>query len=242
MIQVGCCGWPVGREEYFKRLSTIEIDATFFNMPRLATIAGWRAEAPAGFVFSLRALQLITHTAASPTYKRLTAKLGERAKQRCGHFRESIDVFEAWQATRQAAEALGARFIMFQTPASFLPDSDHLRDMYRFFKGLKRGPALLVWEPRGRDWNANLVRKVCGDLDLVHGTDPFNMAPVRGVARYFRLRGRYEGGRVDPRTSYSAGEFKELEQACSGKPAYVFFDHDANWNDAQRFKTLARAG
>jgi len=242
MIQVGCCGWPVGRVEYFKRLSTVEVDSTFYNMPRLTTVAGWRAEAPAGFVFSLRALQVITHTAASPTYKRLTMKLSERTKQRCGHFRESLEVYEAWQKTREAAEALGARFIVFQTPPSFLPDSDRLRDMYRFFKGLKRGASILVWEPRGREWNAPLVRKVCGDLDLVHGTDPFAMPPTRGAVRYFRLRGRREDGRVISQHSFSAHELKELENACAGKTSFVYFDNDANWNDAQRFKTLARAG
>ncbi len=241
MIKVGCCGWPVGRAEYLRHYSTVEVDVTFFNLPKLATIAGWRAEAPAGFVFALRALQVITHTAASTSYRRLSAKLTPRAKERCGHFRDSLEVFEAWQGTRAAAETLGARFIVFQTPASFLPDSDRLRDMYRFFKGLKRGAALMVWEPRGREWKGELVRKVSDDLDLVHGTDPLAQPPVRGAVRYFRLRGRYEDGRVIRQHAYSLSELKRLQEACAGKSSYVYFDNDANWNDAGRFKTMSRA-
>ncbi len=44
------------------------------------------------------------------------------------------------QDEQEIARALKARFVVFQTPASFYPNSDHLRDMYRFFKPMRRAP------------------------------------------------------------------------------------------------------
>lgn len=29
MIRVGCCGWPVGREEYFRHFGLVEIQESY---------------------------------------------------------------------------------------------------------------------------------------------------------------------------------------------------------------------
>ena len=48
---------------YAERFSTVEINYTFYRMPNAKTIAGWAAETPAGFSFTLKAPQRITHIA-----------------------------------------------------------------------------------------------------------------------------------------------------------------------------------
>ena len=48
-------------EHYASRLATVEVNATFYRMPLARTLALWRAQAPAGFVFALKAPQRITH-------------------------------------------------------------------------------------------------------------------------------------------------------------------------------------
>ena len=48
-------------EYYAQRLSTVEINYTFYRMPNAKTVAGWDAATPAGFTFVLKAPQRITH-------------------------------------------------------------------------------------------------------------------------------------------------------------------------------------
>ena len=48
---------------YAERLSTVEINYTFYRMPNAKTVAGWDQAVPAGFTFVLKAPQRITHIA-----------------------------------------------------------------------------------------------------------------------------------------------------------------------------------
>lgn len=48
---------------YAERLSTVEINYTFYRMPNVKTVAGWDQAVPAGFTFVLKAPQRITHIA-----------------------------------------------------------------------------------------------------------------------------------------------------------------------------------
>lgn len=70
MIKVGCCGFPVTRERYYKTFSVVEVQSTFYDFVKVETLKKWRAEAPKDFEFVIKAFQFITHSATSPTYKR----------------------------------------------------------------------------------------------------------------------------------------------------------------------------
>ena len=48
---------------YATRLSTVEINNTFYRMPKESVLTGWSAEVPEGFRFVLKASQRITHFA-----------------------------------------------------------------------------------------------------------------------------------------------------------------------------------
>jgi len=248
---VGCCGFPVSRSEYYRRFSTVELNAPFYVLPRVETAKKWRSEAPEGFVFCLKAWQLITHPSTSPTYRRLAGKLPPRP-ERCGHFQDTDEVRGAWERVSELAEALHARFILFQTPASFHPGASHLRDLYRFFKRIRRRRSVFVWEPRG-GWDDRVVSKVCADLDLVHGADPLlrralgsavpggcrSSAPGGGGRpRYFRMHGRMEGRRLVYSHAYSDAELEALRRLCAGAGAFVYFNNAEMWRDAGRFREL----
>ena len=58
-------GFPAGRmlAYYAERFRTVEINYTFYRMPSAQTIAGWVAETPPGFRFTLKASRRITHDA-----------------------------------------------------------------------------------------------------------------------------------------------------------------------------------
>ena len=79
MIRVGTSGYnypewrgsfypekfPTGKmlSYYAEHFSTVEINYTFYRMPNAKTVAGWVAETPEHFSFTLKAPQRITHIA-----------------------------------------------------------------------------------------------------------------------------------------------------------------------------------
>ena len=70
-------------------LKAVEVQHTFYQPPRVETLAKWRAEAPRGFEFTIKAWQLITHQPSSPTYRRLKRALTEEEREGAGAFRAS---------------------------------------------------------------------------------------------------------------------------------------------------------
>ena len=99
---MGCCGWREARARYFAHFPVVELQDPFYDMPRPSLAARWRAAAPAGFQFSLKAWQLITHTPASPTYRRLKSQVASSERDLFGSFRPTGQVWLAWERTREA--------------------------------------------------------------------------------------------------------------------------------------------
>lgn len=230
MIRVGCAGYPVGRDRYWQALSFVETD-TGKGLPRLETLAAWRADIPQGGEAALQALRTITHGPEDRGFPPSSRKLPKNRQALCGSFRESLEVHEAWMATKASAEALGARIVVFESPASFQPGSDRLRDMYRFFKGIARGKLNLVWQPRGAEWSS-LADKVCAELGLIRAFDPLRQPPPRkGVFLYMRpVIARMGVLGVDNMATIAA--------ASADIPTYVALSHRASFRDAERLKDL----
>ena len=92
-------------EYYAQRLSTVEINYTFYRMPNAKTAAGWDAATPAGFTFVLKAPQRITHV------------------KRIGDVAADVAFF------LEAAGALGPRLgpLLFQLPPFMKKDVGRLR-------------------------------------------------------------------------------------------------------------------
>ncbi|MFQ6112108.1 MAG: DUF72 domain-containing protein [Nitrospinota bacterium] len=231
--QVGCCGFPVARAKYFENFEVVELQSTFYQLPKEGTPERWRAAAPEGFEFTVKVPQLITHEASSPTYRKLKEKLAPEARKRVGSFRPTEEVFSAWERTLTLCRRLKARVALFQSPPSFRPTPEHKKNLKTFFGTIERGGLTLIWEPRG-SWQEEEVLELCRELGLVHGVDPFTSKPLWGEPRYFRLHGR--GGY---RHKYSDEELKELKEMLGeAGGAYVLFNNVFMFEDAQRFKRL----
>jgi len=86
-VLIGTSGFGIGRSKYVQQFRCVEVQHTFYQPPRISTLERWRAEAPDDFEFVLKAWQLITHDAKSPTYRRLKRKLSEVEKEQAGYFR-----------------------------------------------------------------------------------------------------------------------------------------------------------
>jgi uncharacterized protein YecE (DUF72 family) len=230
---IGCCGFAEAQSRYFAEFKAIEIQQTFYEPPKLETAQRWRAAAPPDFEFSLKAWQLITHPATSPTYRRLRRALSEKEKPAVGYFQSTEEVWQAWQITREIAMTLRARFIVFQCPASFGYAAENVRRMRDFFKKLDRADFALVWESRG-NWPGEKIRQLCEELDLIDGVDPFQRLPQsRHEVRYFRLHGIGGYG-----YRYSDRDLEKLCAWCNGKLNWIMFNNKAMLEDARRFRAL----
>jgi uncharacterized protein YecE (DUF72 family) len=94
---------------YGQRLSAVEINNTFYRMPRAETLAQWTERVPADFVFVLKASQRITH------------------QKRLKEAGDAVDYFF------RTASTLGSRLgpTLFQLPPNLKKDLPRLADFLR---------------------------------------------------------------------------------------------------------------
>ena len=114
-------------EQYAERLPAVEIDSTFYGVPRATTVQKWRERTPPGFRFAAKFPKLITHE------KKLDRALGDA---------------EAFIGTMQS---LGDKLavLILQFAYDFTPD---LRDRLELFlAALPEGTPYAV-EVRNRGW------------------------------------------------------------------------------------------
>jgi uncharacterized protein YecE (DUF72 family) len=234
-LRVGCCGFPMAHAAYYERFPVVEVQQTFYQPPRIATLERWRAEAPEGFEFTLKAWQLITHEPSSPTYRRLRIPIASGRHERYGAFRPTPEVFAAWENTLVCARALQAGIVVFQSPASFTPTPHHMENLQEFFAKLRNTPhgPRLAWEPRG--WPLEQAATICQELGLVRVVDPFQDAPPETGLRYLRLHGL-----TGYRYQYSDPDLERLRAWCRCT-TYCLFNNGSMAEDASRFLTRAGA-
>jgi len=233
-VKVGCCGFPVSRKDYFRQFKLVEVQQTFYKMPGLETARRWRWEAPAGFEFTLKAGQLITHPTSSPTYRKAGIKVPPGAEGHYGFFRPSDEVHQAWKETRRFAQSLEAKVILFQCPPSFKENPENIANMRSFFRLVKDAGYIFVWEPRG-GWSEPTIKNLCSELELVHCVDPMENKPPCGEIQYFRLHGG-----LHYRHKYTNEELEHLKGMLRGKESYVLFNNLNMHHDALAFDRLMK--
>ena len=237
-VKIGLCGFTIAIAEYPRWFPLVEVQQTFYQPSAPGVMRRWRAGVPADFEFTIKAWQRVTHTAASPTYRRLKRPLTAAERAGAGAFRDSAIVAEGWRATVDAAALLGASAILFQCPASFRPTDENVANMRSFFRRIDRPPNVrLLWEPRG-PWRADVVAALCADHELVHVVDPFvNPTVTRGVT-YYRLHGI-----TGSRHVYSDDELLRLrDMVPADGETYVMFNNIPRADDARRFGRLLGEG
>lgn len=232
-VKIGTCGFRSTKEEYALVLKTVEVQHTFYQPPQIKTLEKWRAAVPPDFEFALKAWQLITHEAKSPTYKRLKKTLTDAEKADAGYFKPTAIVREAWDVTLACARALQAKIVLFQCPASFKPYKENIKNLEKFFSKIERGKLNFAWEPRG-DWDAKTIKSICENLNLWHAVDPFSKRTETPEKCYYRLHGR-NGFRY----KYEEEELTELAALLPTKSAsYVFFNNRYMLEDALQFQEI----
>lgn len=104
--------------------------------------------------------------------------------------------------------------------------------MRKFFQSLVRDELLFAWEPRG-EWSQEAIISLCQELNLIHCTDPLEMAPLYGAINYLRLHGG-----PGYRHSYTDEELEQLRQIIGDKESYILFNNITMYDDGLRFIKL----
>jgi len=190
-VKIGCCGFPVGRKKYFQSFNLVEVQETFYRLPKLTTSMKWRAESPSDFEFSLKCWQAVTHPPTSPTWRRAGISLEASKFDRYGLLKPTKENLEAWDRTREICKTLKTRICVVQCPPQFGYTTENVNSIRRFFSAIARDELRIAWEPRG-DWkdHREAIADLCQELDLVHVVDLLRRDPaVITETVYIRLHG-----------------------------------------------------
>jgi len=188
-------------EFYAARFTTVEIDSTFYRMPNTKKIDAWKAAAPEGFRFAIKASQRITH-------------------------REKLEVpSEALpylvKTVSRLEDRLGA--VLFQTPPT-------LRcDLVRLEKFLQELPAGFpsAFEFRHDSWLTDEVYELLRHQNaglVIHDADD-HTTPLVVTARLSYLRLRKSA--YSPSDLASWGE-RARTWAAGGVDVYMYVKHEDN--------------
>ena len=232
-IRIGTSGWHydhwIGRfypkelpkdrwlEHYAGHFDTVEINNTFYHLPRAQTMERWYDRVPAGFVYAVKASRYITHV----------KKLND-PEESIGRFFELANLLK---------DRLGP--ILYQLPPSLHKD---LQRLDAFLKILpKRDRA--VFEFRHQSW----YEQDTFDLLNRHGValcihDMGEAAPPRRVTaetvyiRFHGTSGRYAGNYPDAMLRDWAGWMSD--QAASVRAIYAYFNNDVAGHAINNARTL----
>jgi uncharacterized protein YecE (DUF72 family) len=221
-VHIGCSGWnyqhwrevvyPKGLpptrwlEHYASLFDTVEVNNTFYRLPKRESVARWVEQTPEGFVFAVKASRYLTHI------KRLT-DLGSGVER----FYERIEPL-------LRSPKMGP--VLWQLPGSFRRDDDRLGSALR-----QLPPGRHCFEFRHESWfvpetyellRAHDVALVIGD----HPERPFQAHELTTDWTFIRFHYGHRGHKGN----YSQRELEEWAQRIETwrerAEVYVYFNND----------------
>jgi uncharacterized protein YecE (DUF72 family) len=183
---------------YAGRFPTVEINNTFYRMPKEQVLRDWAAQVPEPFTFAIKASQRITHHA--------------RLKPECA---DAVDYL------LRTTAVLGSRLgpILFQLPPNLKKDVERLKG----FLGLLPDGRRYAIEFRHESWFDDDVFAALRERDVAFcvAEQADFKCPVQSTASwgYLRLhRLDYDAGAL--------GDWAKCVGAQGWSDAYVYFKHD----------------
>ena len=238
-IRVGCCGWGFFRprefygvdwkgkysstiQAYAKKFDLVEVNSTFYRIPKVETAERWLEEARAvnpDFEFTVKAFRGITHE----------EKFAGKSPR-------------GFESIKKICRALDSKILLFQTAASFGPTPENIRNMRSFFRRIRSGNLTLVWEPRG-EWHRQpeKIKEMCNEFGLIECVDPLRneLAVKNARLAYFRLHGF--GKPMMYNYKFNEGELRRIKaraSAAKAKDTYVLFNNYHMYRNALEFVRL----
>jgi uncharacterized protein YecE (DUF72 family) len=202
---------------YSERLSTVEINATFYRMPQQSMLENWKQQVPGSFRFSLKASQRITH------FKRL-----KETSEETKYFLETAAVL---------GDQLGV--ILFQLPPNMKKDLPRLEEFLAQLPASTRA----TFEFRHPTWFDDDVLELLRARNhplVVSDTDDLPATHIDKTSDWGYLRLR----RVNY-SEENLAEWLERIRAQDWKETFVFFKHEDEGTGpklAGQFLNLANRG
>ncbi len=229
----------IERERYFRDLSYLELSALFAGPVRGSVLARWAELAPKGAI-GLAAPAVMTHRSPPSSAKPWP---GDPTS---GDFRVSAPAREALGPLREAVDLLGARCVVFRSPADLSPSAANRTQLGQFFGELATADAVgceRVWVPGGL-WEPRAAVKLATELGVTCAIDPLVREPgapaeiyedLDAAALYLRIEST---GRAGALRAERLEDLAALVEHYQDLPLTIAFASPERWQDARNFKKL----
>jgi len=183
-VKIGTGGWaylPLGEEDrlrvYAELFDYVEVNTTFYHMPRLGMVRSWRRRVPSGFTFSVKCNRRATH------------ELG---------LTPSEETFRVLERMRLVLRLLRSDMLVLQTPPSLYVDERKVQEVAAILPSAGLGGTQVFWEDRSPKslGRVKAVREAMLREGIVPVVDLTEEPPVTGShVTYSRMFGAaaYEG-------------------------------------------------
>ena len=225
MIRIGCSGWNYQHwrngvfypprcpprlwlEFYARHFDTVEVNATFYRLPRETAVANWVHESPQEFVFAVKMSRYVTHI------------------KRLRDLPPSLELFYSRIRPLVGSPKFGP--VLWQLPGTFRRDDERLRQALE-----QLPPGRHCFEFRHESWFAEEVYELLRShgVALVIGdtpTRPFQAHELTADWTFIR----FHHGTRGRNSNYSERELEEWAVRIEGWAAradvYAYFNND--WN------------
>jgi uncharacterized protein YecE (DUF72 family) len=205
---------------YARHFQTVEINSTFYHLPKKTTVENWREKVPEGFIFAIKASRYITHM------KNLKAPDETLPK-----FFDRIEPFRDKRGP-----------ILFQLPPNWQMKSDRLKS---FVKALPEGYRY-TFELRNPSWFTPTVITLLRDHGIAACIYDFNrrQSPILQTADfdYIRLHGPGKAYN-DPYDRDALGRWADRIAGWSedGRDVFMYFDNTKRgyaWENARTLQVM----
>jgi uncharacterized protein YecE (DUF72 family) len=232
-IRIGTSGWHYAHweglfypeklpkskwfEHYAKDFDTVEINNTFYQLPKKQTFELWHKQAPKNFLYTVKANRYITHL------KRL-----KEPKEPLGRFFERVQLLKT---------NLGP--ILYQLPPSFHKDLDRLEG---FLQALPKGRQA-IFEFRHKSWFSDDTYELLDRFSTGFCVHDMAGVPAPRVVtgdiiyvRFHGATGKYQGNYTKAVLKNWAKWLKENTKKV--RSIYAYFNNDVHGYAIYNAKTL----
>ena len=222
-VRIGCSGWnykhwregvfypprlPPRRwlEFYAQHFDTVEVNATFYRLPRESAVANWIEQTPPEFVFTIKMSRYVTHV------------------KRLRELAASLALFYDKIGPLACSPKLGP--VLWQLPPTFKRDDDRLLEALA-----QLPPGRHCFEFREPSWFAEEVYSLLRQYNaaLVIGDDPRRTFQTHELTTDWTFV-RFHSGRRGHRGNYSESELDEWAERIGRwretVDVYAYFNND----------------
>jgi len=209
---------------YARSFSTVEINSSFYRLPRREVFEAWREKTPSGFLFAVKASRFLTH------------------------IKKLMEVEEPLQRLWANVQGLGEKLgpLLFQLPPSLPYRKEKIEGLLNSLPyQLSHGKGRAVLEVRNSSW----LHPECYDLLSAAGValclSDWPDLPVEGplTANFVFVR-RHGPGQLYA-SEYSLSQLQNEAQKVrswlnQGKAVFIYFNNDARGWAVKNARTLAQ--